>query len=52
MKASVPLPLGDRYGRWTLNAGVSAMFLGDNTAVLNGGTHEQIIGTVGIQLNF
>lgn len=52
VKASVPLPFGDRYGTWTLNAGVSAMFLGDHTAQFNGGQREQVIGTIGLQLNF
>lgn len=52
VKASVPLPFGDRYGNWTLNAGFSAMFLGDHTAAYNSGDEEQLIGTVGLQLNF
>lgn len=52
LKASIPLPFGDRYGTWTLNAGVSAMFLGDHTTEFNGGHSEQVIGTIGLQLNF
>jgi hypothetical protein len=52
VKASFPLPFGDRYGKWTLNAGVSAMFLGDHTTEFNGGQSEQVIGTIGLQLNF
>lgn len=52
VKASFPLPVGDRYGQWTFNAGVSAMFLGDHTAEFNGGQDEQLIGTVGVQVNF
>ena len=52
VKASIPLPFGDRYGKWTLNAGVAGLFLGDHTADYNGGDHEQVIGTVGVQLNF
>lgn len=52
MKASVPLPFGDRYGKWTLNAGVSGLFLGDHTTEYNGGDDTQVIGTVGLQLNF
>lgn len=51
-KASVPLPFGDRYGSWTMYAGVAGLFLGDNTAGYNGGNHEQVIGTLGLQLNF
>lgn len=52
LKASVPLPFGERYGKWTLNAGVSALFLGDHTANYNGGHGEQFIGTIGLQVNF
>lgn len=52
VKASIPLPFGDRYGKWTLNAGVSAMFLGDQTTEFNSGQSEQVIGTIGLQLNF
>ncbi len=51
-KASVPLPIGARYGQWTLNTGVSLLFLGDHTEQYNGGDGEQVIGTVGLQLNF
>jgi hypothetical protein len=52
MKASVPLPFGDRYGKWTLNAGVSGLFLGDHTTEYNHGNDTQVIGTIGLQLNF
>lgn len=52
VKASIPLPFGERYGKWTLNAGVSGMYLGDHTAEYNGGRHEQLLATVGLQWNF
>jgi hypothetical protein len=52
VKAAVPLPFGDRYGHWTLNAGVSALFLGDHTSAYNGGDDTEFIGTIGLQLNF
>lgn len=52
VKASVPLPFTERYGKWTLNAGVSAIFLGDHTAQFNGGDRKQLVGSVGLQLNF
>lgn len=52
MKASVPLPFGDQYGQWTLNAGVSALFLGEHTAQFNNGDDTEIIGSVGLQLSF
>lgn len=52
VKASVPLPFGSRYGKWTLNAGVSGLFLGDNTSDYNAGDDFEVIGTVGVQVNF
>jgi hypothetical protein len=52
VKASVPLPIADRYGKWTLNVAVAGMYLGDHTAQYNGGDHQQLIGTVGLQVNF
>jgi hypothetical protein len=52
MQVAVPLPIGARYGRWTLNAGAAGLFLGDNTAAYNGGEDAEFIGTLGLQLNF
>lgn len=51
-KASIPLPFAERFGKWTLNAGIYGIFLGDNTTEYNGGTGEQAIATLGLQLNF
>jgi hypothetical protein len=51
-KASLPLPFGDRYGTWTLNAGAYGLFLGDQTADFNQGDDTEIIATIGLQLNF
>ncbi len=51
-KAAVPLPIGDRFGKWTLNAGVAGLFLGDQTREYNGGDRTEVIGTVGLQVNF
>ena len=51
VKAAVPL-LSGKNGVWTLNAGVSGLFLGDHTAEYNGGDHEQVIAVVGLQLDF
>ncbi len=50
--ASIPLPFGDRFGTWTLNAGVAGLFLGASTAEINGGDNAEFIGTVGLQLDF
>lgn len=52
VKASVPLSFSSPYGKWTLNAGVSAMYLGNHTTGFNSGQREVVIGTVGLQLNF
>ncbi|CAG0953658.1 hypothetical protein PHYC_00339 [Phycisphaerales bacterium] len=51
-KASIPLPFGGRYGAWTLNAGVHGLFLGDHTSDYNSGDGFEVIGTVGLQVNF
>ncbi|MBL0870610.1 MAG: hypothetical protein IBJ18_08550 [Phycisphaerales bacterium] len=54
-KASIPLsqPGGvGRFGAWTLNAGVSVLFLGDHTKAFNGGVGTKVIGTIGLQWNF
>lgn len=52
VKFSLPLPVNNRYGAWTLNAGVAALFLGDHTQDLNDGDDTEIIGTIGLQWNF
>lgn len=51
-KASIPLPFGDRFGAWTLNAGVYGLFLGDSLTEFNRGDDAEAIGTVGVQVNF
>ncbi len=51
-KAAIPLPFGDRVGKWTLNMGVAGIFLGDNTAALNRGRDASFIATMGLQVNF
>jgi hypothetical protein len=51
-KASIPLGEPSRFGAWTLNAGVSVLFLGDHTKAFNGGDGTEVIGTVGLQWNF
>lgn len=51
-KASIPLGTPSRFGAWTLNAGVSVLFLGDHTSTFNDGDDYEVIGTVGLQWNF
>lgn len=52
VKGAIPLPFAERYGKWTLSAGLSALILGDHTADLNAGQGEQIVATIGLQLVF
>ncbi len=51
-KASIPLGEPGRFGTWTLNAGVSVLFLGDHTKALNNGDDTELIGSLGLQWNF
>ncbi|MFA6044915.1 MAG: hypothetical protein WC718_08015 [Phycisphaerales bacterium] len=51
-KASLPLGEPGRFGAWTLNAGVSALFLGDHTKAFNKGEDTEVIGTLGLQCSF
>jgi hypothetical protein len=51
-KASIPLGKPGRFGTWSLNAGVSVLFLGDHTKAFNNGDDTEVIGTVGLQWNF
>lgn len=54
-KASIPLGEpsgGGRFGAWTLNAGVSVLFLGDHTKAFNNGDDTEVIGSIGLQWNF
>jgi hypothetical protein len=51
-RASIPLGEPGRLGAWTLNAGVSLLVLGDHTSEFNGGDETEVIGTLGLQVNF
>lgn len=49
------VPIGcipDDYGQWGLSAGVHVFFLGDNTELANNGDDVQIVGTVGITMDY
>lgn len=46
------LPITDAFGQWSLQAGLSVMHLGDNTAEFNGGQDVQFIATLGLQAEF
>ncbi len=51
-RASLPLGKPGRFGAWTLNGGVSLLFLGDNTKAFNSDDETEVIGTLGLQWNF
>lgn len=51
-KGSIPLGEPGRFGAWTLNAGVSVLYLGDHTKAFNNGDDTEVIGTIGLQWNF
>jgi hypothetical protein len=51
-KAAIPLGQPGRFGTWTLNAGVSVLFLGDHTKAFNNGDDTEVIWSVGLQWNF
>ena len=52
VKTSIPLSSGTDGGRWTLNASVYGLFLGDNTAAFNSGNDAEAIGSIGLQFDF
>ncbi|HLP84946.1 MAG TPA: hypothetical protein VK157_11405 [Phycisphaerales bacterium] len=51
-KASIPLGEPGCLGAWTLNAGVTVLLLNDHTEAFNNGDDTDVIGSVGVQLNF
>ena len=51
-KAAFALPIPKAYGDWTLTAGVYALFLGDTTEQLNDNDDTEVIGSVGISVEF
>ncbi len=52
VKASFPLPISDKYGKWSLNASAFAQLLGNHAAAFNNGTTAAFLGTIGVQLDF
>jgi hypothetical protein len=51
-KASIPLGEPGRCGAWTLNAGASALLLGNHTKDYNRGNSAELVATLGLQWNF
>ena len=48
------MPLGEpgRLSAWTLNAGLSVLFLAITTRDFNGGNDTEVVTTIGLQWNF
>lgn len=51
-KMSFALPVPKSFGEWRLSGGAYALFLGDTTEEFNGGDDTEIIGSVGISVEF
>ena len=52
IEARMPLNIPARFGPWEMRAGLELLFLGDNNEVTNGGDSVEIIGTIGMSLDF
>jgi hypothetical protein len=52
INASIPLPFKSGTGEWQLNAGVSALFLGDHTAEFNDGDDTELVARIGVSVQF
>jgi hypothetical protein len=52
VRASLPLHSSPGAGTWTLTAGISQLFLGDNTRAFNQGDDTQTIAVIGLQASF
>lgn len=50
--ASMPLGVPERFGAWTLNAGVDLLFLGDAAKDVNNGDDFEVVGRLGVSLNY
>ena len=52
--ASVPLPVGEKYGSWTLTGGVQYIYLFADSAELtnDGGDNDEILGKVGVSFAY
>ena len=50
--AALPLPIPAEFGSWTLSAGVHLLFLGDNLEAANAGDDFEVIGVIGISMEY
>lgn len=51
-KATLPLPFNEKFGEWSLTAGVTVLFLNGACKDVNEGHRTEVIGTVGISCEF
>lgn len=51
-KATFTLPIPQDFGAWSLTGGVNVLFLGDSTEAINGGDDSEVIGSVGLLIEF
>ncbi len=51
-KAAFQLPMPEEFGVWSLTGGVQVLFLGDSTKAINGGDDSEVIGSVGLLIEF
>lgn len=51
-RVSFALPVDKRFGDWSMSAGVYGLLLGEHTREYNANERTQMLGTVGLQVNF
>lgn len=52
VKASMPLPIPESYGSWSISASLTALLLGNHTADYNDDREANFVATVGISASF
>ncbi len=52
VKATIPLPVPQKFGNWSIGAGGQVLFLGDTTEQFNTNDDTQFIGTVSLTASF
>lgn len=51
-KLSIPLPLADELGRWTVSGSASLIYMNDHAALSNGGANTQWVFGLGVSAAF
>lgn len=52
VKASMPLPIPESYGSWSISASLNALLLGNHTADYNDDREANFVATIGISASF